>query len=74
MAEQVHVPYANLTFDVGAATKAYQVLFNFPQQFINVIIHLGGFHLFQENFEIVGKLISGSGFEDVVFQAKLCAS
>ena len=71
MAHQVNMPYAHLTLDVGAAAKTYHVLWNFTDEFENVIIHLGDF---QENFGIMGQFVSGSGFEDIVHQAGLCAS
>ena len=29
------------------------------------------FHFIKENFSLIGKLVSSSGFEDAVFQAKL---
>ena len=74
MAQQVNMKYVHVTLDVGAACKAYHVLWNCPEQFSNIIIHLGDFHLFQEMFGIIGQFVSGSGFEDVIFQAALCAS
>ena len=73
MAHQVNMPYVHLTLDVGAAAKTYHVLWNFPDEFENDIIHLGDLHLFQENFGIMGQFVSGSGFEDIVHQASLCA-
>ena len=49
MAHQVNMPYVHLTLDVGAAAKHnYHVLWNFTNQFENVIIHLGDFHLFYD--------------------------
>lgn len=73
-ARQVNMPFVHLTLDVGAVAKAFQVVWNFPEEYKNVIIHIGDFHLMQENFGIMGQLISNSGFEDIVFQAGLCAS
>ena len=37
------------------------------------MIHLGDFHFIKENFGIIGKLVIGSGFEDVIFQAGVCS-
>ena len=39
-----------------------------------MIIHLGDFHAMQELFGIIGKIVTGSGFEDVLYQAELCTS
>ena len=43
------------------------------QKIGNVVIHLGDFHFIKENFGIIGKLVIGSGFEDVIFQAGVCS-
>ena len=74
LAADVNMPYINLTMDVGAAMNAYKVLWNFPIKFANVMLHLGDFHFMKENFAVIGKLIAGSGFEDIVFQANICSS
>eukprot|EP00794_Sanderia_malayensis_P014431 gene14431-biopygen11526 len=69
LADEVNMPYVNVTLDVGAAMNAFKVVWNYLKKFGNVIIHLGDFHFIKENFGIIGKLVTGSGFEDVVFQA-----
>ena len=66
--------YTNITIDGGAALKFYHVLWNNPEEFKNVIIHLGDFHGLQEFFGIIGKIIQGSGFKEIVYQAGLCMS
>ena len=73
-ARKKSMPYANITLDVGAAMNAYKVLWNHPERFKNVVIHLGDFHFMKEVFGVLGKVISGSGFEDVIFQSGLCSS
>ena len=71
---KMNMPYVNVTMDVGAAMTAYKVLWNFPNHFKNEMHHLGDFHFMKENFAVIGKIVSGSGFEDAVFQASLCSS
>ena len=71
---QVNMPYVNVTLDVGAAMNAYKLVWNYPGQFGNVLIHLGDFHFMKENFAVIGKITSGSGIEDVIFQANVCSS
>ena len=39
-----------------------------------MIIHLGDFHFIKETFGVIGKIVSNSGFEDVVFQAGICST
>ena len=68
------IPYPNITFDIGAAMNAFKVLWNYPEKFSNIVIHLGDFHYMKEGFILMGKLIGGSGFEDVIFQAGICSS
>ena len=64
--------YTHITLDCGAAIKAYHVLFNNPDRFKHIILHLGDFHTMQAFFGTVGSYISGSGFEDIIFQLGLC--
>ena len=74
MAHHVNMPaYVLLTRDVSAAAKTYHVLWNLPDEFENVIIYLGDFYLFQENFGIMGQFTSGSRFEDKVYQESYVA-
>ena len=54
--------------------NAFKVLWNYLEKFSNIVIHLGDFHYMKEGFILMGKLIGGSGFEDVIFQAGICSS
>ena len=48
LAEEMNMPYVNVTLDVGAAINAYKLLWKYTKQFSNVIIHLGDFHVMKE--------------------------
>ena len=74
LSKAANMTYTHITIDGGAASKFYHVLWNNPEEFKNVIIHLGDFHGLQEFFGIIGKIIQGSGFEEIVYQAGLCTS
>ena len=50
------------------------MVWNNPVEFKRILIHLGDFHSMLELFSIIGKVVQGSGFEDIVYQADLCAS
>lgn len=63
LAAEANMPYVNVSLDVGAAINAFKCVWNFPDKFNNVPIHLGDFHFIKENFGVIGKL--NSGFEDV---------
>ena len=56
-----------------AAINAFKVLWNYPKKFGNIIIHLGDFNFTKQNFGIIGKIVTESGFEDVLFQAGACS-
>ena len=60
--------------DVGAAVNAYKLSWNYPGRFKNVLIHLGDFHFLKENFNVIGKIVEKSGFDDTAFQAGVCSS
>ena len=66
--------YVHITVDAGAAQKFYHVIWNNPEKFDNVVVHLGYFHGVIEFFGTVRKLVSGSGFGEVVYQAGFCTS
>ena len=72
MAIQCNMKYTHITLDCGAAIKAYHVLWNNPDRFKHIIIHLGDFHAMQAFFGCIGSYVSGSGFEDIIFQLGLC--
>ena len=61
--------YVNITLDVSAAMNAERMLWKYPATFKSVLINLGDFHFIKANFSVLGKIIKGSGFEDVIFQA-----
>ena len=65
----MNMPSANIMFETGAAINAFKVIWNNPEKFSNIVIHLGDFHWMKEVFAIIGKLISVSGFVDIIFQA-----
>ena len=69
LCKEVNMPYVNITLDLGAAMPAYKVVWNYPNIFSNVIIHLGDFHFMKEAFAVLEMLIEGSGFEDIAFQS-----
>ena len=52
---QSQKPAKSITIDGGAASKFYHVIWNNPEEFKNVIIHLGDFHGLQEFFCVIGK-------------------
>ena len=55
-----------VTFDLAVAKKAFDIVWNQPEIYKNVIIHLGAFHTTMSYLSVIGKLMKGSGFEEIV--------
>ena len=65
--------YTHITDVVGAAEKYYKAIWINPGEFKDVIIYLGDFHDFMHFFSNCGKLVSNSGFEEILYQARMCS-
>ena len=74
LAEQSNMLYTHITLDVGAAIKAYHVIWNNPTAWSDIVIHLGDFHAMMAFFGVIGKFVEGSGFEEIAFQTGICSS
>ena len=74
LAKQSNMTYIHITLDVGAAIKAFHVIWNNPVAWSDIVIQLGDFHAMMAYFGVIGLYVSGSGFEEVLFQADLCSS
>ena len=68
-----NMKYIHITVDIGAAEKYYRVLWNNQIEFKDVIIHLGDFHAMLHFFGNIGKFVTSSGFQDILFQAGMCS-
>ena len=52
LAEQVNLKYVNIVQDMGTAAAALEGVWNCLEEFRNVIIHPGDFHVMKENFYV----------------------
>ena len=50
------------------------MLCNYPDKFSKIVLHLGDFNFMEEVFTMLGTLVKGFGFEDVIFQAGACST
>ena len=48
-----HMPYVNITLDIGAAINAFKMKWNYPDVYKDIVIHLGSFHFMRK--KISGK-------------------
>ena len=63
-----------ITFDLAVAKMAYSLVWQNKILYKDVIIHLGVFHILCAYLKAIGKVMCGSGFEEVVIDSKICAS
>ena len=63
-----------IIIDVEVAIKAYHLIYNKPEKWRCVIIHLGDFHSFMAFFDGIGKFVAGGAFEDILYQSNFCDS
>ena len=59
----VRQEFTFVTFDIAVAKKDFD---NQPEIYKNVIIHLGAFHATMSYLSDIGKVMKGSGFEEIV--------
>ena len=71
---EVEQEYTFATFDLAVAKKAYALIWHDAERYKNVVIHSGVFHTVLSYLGALGKLMKGSGFEDIITEAGLCAS
>ena len=66
--------YTHITLDVGAAEKHYKAIWINPDEFKDVIIYLRNIlHDFVHFFSNCGTFVSNSGFEEILYQARMCS-
>ena len=59
---------------MAAAKKAYAIKWQYPEKFPKLFIRLGVFHTICAHWGAVWKSMEGSGVEQIIIQADLCAS
>ena len=72
--QSVGQEYTIVTFDLGVAQKAFNIVWQNHVKFGKVIVRTGVFHTIWSLFGAIGKHIKGSGFEDIIIEAGVCAS
>ena len=66
--------YTLVTMDLAAAKIAFDIVWGSGDQFSKVIVNLGPFHIMCSYMGALGKMLTGSGFEEIVLEAGICAS
>ena len=63
-----------ITFDLAVVMKAYSILWQNPEEYSGVLVRIGLFHMICSYLGVIGKMMAGTGFEDIVIEAGVCAS
>lgn len=63
-----------VTMDLAAAKLAYDIIWSNTKKFGDVIVHLGPFHTMCSYLGSLGKMVSGSGFEEILLESGIIAS
>lgn len=63
-----------ITFDLAVVMKAYSIMWQNPEEFGDVLVRIGVFHTICSYLGVLGKMMTGTGFEDIVIEAGICAS
>ena len=66
--------YTVLTFDLGVAKKAYEILWQNPNIFSDVLVRMGVFYITCSYLGALGKPLCCSGFEEILVESGICAS
>jgi hypothetical protein len=74
ISNQLNQEYTLVTMDLAAAKLAYDIIWDGRERFSKVILNLGAFHTRCSYMGSLGKMMTGSGFEDILIESGLCAS
>lgn len=74
VAKALQQRYTLVTMDLAAARIAYDIIWDGGEKFADVILCLGAFHTMCSFMGSLGKLMTSSGFEDILIESGICAS
>lgn len=71
MAETIGMTHTIITCDQAVFEIAFAIRKQYPEEFPNVILMLGGFHLAHNYLKAITKIMRGSGAEDILVAAEV---
>jgi len=74
VSSKVEQEYTMVTMDLAAAKTAYDLIWAEEDKYQKVLLNLGPFHVMCSYMGAIGKMMCGSGFNDIVVEGGLCAS
>jgi len=72
--QQIGQDHTFVTFDLAAAKLALNLVWADSDKYKSVTVHLGAFHTMCSYMGAIGRMMTGSGFEEVVINSGVCAS
>ena len=63
-----------MTFDLVIYMKAKQIQWRYPEEFADVIIRMGGFHIALNYLGLMGKKYLDSGLDDLLIESGVYAA
>ena len=63
-----------ITFDLLIYIKAKQIQWRYPEEFVDVVIRMGGFHIALNFLSLIGKKYLNSGVEDLLIESGVYAA
>ena len=58
-----------VTFDLAIYTKAKEIQWRYPEEFENLVVRMGGFHIALNFLSVIGKKFEESGIEDLLTES-----
>ena len=71
MSKHLQQSTAVITFDLAIYSKEEEIHWCYPEEFHNLVISLGGFHIALKYLALIGKMLQESGLEDVSIESGL---
>ena len=63
-----------IMFDLVVVMKAYSIMWQNPKEYSGVLVRIGVFHTMCSHLVVIGKMMAGTRFEDIVIEAGVCSS
>ena len=63
-----------ITFDLAIYMKAKEIQWRFPEEFDDMVIRMGGFHIALNYLAVIGKKFEYSGLEDLLIESGVFGS
>ena len=74
VSREMQKQYTVLTFDLGIAKKAHEILWQNPNIFSDILARMSVFHTTCSYFSALEKRLHCSGFEEILVESGICAS